>query len=83
MRLDPRSKSCFLIFPVCVGTRTILERQVLRERCYFWIIFFYQLSEESNPGRLGGKGKRYLCALLSQPHPNPKVMKLGTTTKQG
>ena len=27
---------------------------------------FYQLTEESNPGRLGEKRKRYLCAGLKQ-----------------
>ena len=44
----------------CANTEQI-ERQVLRER---WVQFF-QLSDYSNPGRLGGKRERFLCAMPS------------------
>ena len=47
----------------CANTEQILERQVLRER---WVQFF-QLSDDSNPGRLGGKRERFLCVM---PSPN-------------
>ena len=54
----------FKIFPECPDTEQILEWQVLRERLGS---IFYQLTEESNPVRLGEKRKRYLCAVPS-PH---------------
>ena len=45
--------------------RTNLEWQVLRRR---WLdTIFYQLTEESNPGRLGEKREHYLCAMPSPP----------------
>ena len=60
--IRPQSPFFFLIFPECADTEQILERQVLRERLGS---IFYQLTEELNPGRLGEKHERYLCAMPS------------------
>ena len=53
-----------IIFPECANTEQF-------RTAGSWIkIFgldFYQLTEESNPGRLGEKRERYLCAMPSPP----------------
>ena len=60
----------FRSFSECADTKQILERQVLRAR-FLGLILNYTSSQsrESNPGQLGEKRERYLCAILS-PHYN-------------
>ena len=36
-------------------------------------LIFFQRSDDLNPGRLGGKRKRFLCAMLS-PHFGGKIV---------
>ena len=51
----------FNCFFMNANIEQILERQILRER---WVQFF-QRSDDSNPGQLGGKRDRFLCAMPS------------------
>ena len=48
----------------CSDTKQILERQVRRAR-FLGSIFAGSQMQESNPGRLGEKCERYLCAMQS------------------
>ena len=54
----------FLIFPECANTDHRTAGSQIK------IGFnFYQLTEESNPGQLGEKRERYLCAM-----PSPQLL---------
>ena len=51
-----------IIFPECANTE---QFRTAGSRIKIFGLDFYQLTEESNPGRLGEKRERYLCAMPS------------------
>ena len=55
-----------IIFPECANTE---QFRMAGSRIKIGFDF-YQLTEESNPGRLGEKRKRYLCAMPSPQNEN-------------
>ena len=63
--MTPTNGLNFLSFPSALTPNKFRKAGSLKKMIGF--DFIHQLTEESNPGRLGEKRERYLCAMPSPP----------------